>query len=103
MKKDKKVLTLKTITKSNVWELQENDIFRMWEAAERDADLRDNLPHYRDIIKSAFEMEDLVVDKPEVVKKYKQRDFKVSQVKLADGSKNRHQEARHPAGHRLDV
>ena len=89
MKKDKKVLTLKTITKSNVWELQENDIFRMWEAAERDADLRDNLPHDRDIIKSAFEMEDLVVDKPEVVKKYKQRDFKVSQVKLADGSKKK--------------
>lgn len=89
MKKEKKVLTLKTITKSNVWELQENDIFRMWEAAERDADLKDNLPHYRDIIKSAFEMEDLIVDKPEIVKKYKTRGFKVSQVKLADGSKKK--------------
>ena len=89
MKKEKKVLTLKTITKSNVWELQENDIFRMWEAAERDADLKDNLPHYRDIIKSAFEMEDLIVDKPEIVKKYKTRGFKVSQVKLAAGSKKK--------------
>ena len=89
MKKEKKILTLKTITKSNVWELQENDIFRMWEAAERDADLRDNLPHYRDIIKSAFDMEDLLVDKAEIVKKYKQRGFKVSQVKLSDGSKKK--------------
>ena len=28
---DKKTLTLKTLTKSNVWDLQENDIFRIWE------------------------------------------------------------------------
>ena len=40
--KEKKAITLKTLTKSNVWDIQENDVFRMWEAAEKDADLKDN-------------------------------------------------------------
>ena len=31
---DKKSLTLKTLNKSNVWDVQENDIFRLLEAAE---------------------------------------------------------------------
>ena len=38
MNKDK-ILTLKNVTKSSIWELQENDVFRLWEAAEKDADL----------------------------------------------------------------
>ena len=59
--KDKKALTLKTLNKSNVWELQENDIFRLWEAGEKDADLKDNIRHYNDIIKSAFEMEEVLL------------------------------------------
>ena len=42
MKQEKKALTLKTLSKSNVWSIQENDVFRMWEAAEKDADLKDN-------------------------------------------------------------
>ena len=36
-----KTLTLKTLTKSNVWDVQENDIFRLWEGAEKDADIPD--------------------------------------------------------------
>ena len=40
MNKDK-ILTLKNVTKSSIWELQENDVFRLWEAAEKDADLKD--------------------------------------------------------------
>ena len=39
MNKDK-ILTLKNVTKSSIWELQENDVFRLWEAAEKDADLK---------------------------------------------------------------
>ena len=41
----KKALTLKTLNKSNVWDIQENDVFRMLEAAEKDADLADNFKH----------------------------------------------------------
>ena len=54
---DKKALTLKTLNKSNIWDVQENDIFRMLESGEKDADMKENLRHYIDIIKSAFEFE----------------------------------------------
>ena len=47
---DKKSLTLKTLNKSNVWDIQENDVFRMLTAAEKDADIKDNIRHYLDII-----------------------------------------------------
>ena len=67
--KDKKGLTLKTLNKSNIWDLQENDIFRMWDVAEKDSDIKENARHYIDIIKSAFDMEEVKVDKPEVIKK----------------------------------
>jgi hypothetical protein len=52
--KDKKKITLKTLNKSNVWDLQENDVFYLWEAAEKDADLKDNLRRYTDIVRSAL-------------------------------------------------
>lgn len=87
MKQEKKALTLKTLTKSNVWDIQENDIFRMWEAAEKDAELKDNLRHYTDIIRSAFEMEEIKIDKPEVIKKYELRGFKIGSVRIDDNTK----------------
>ena len=87
MKQEKKALTLKTLTKSNVWDIQENDIFRMWEAAEKDAELKDNMRHYTDIIRSAFEMEEIKIDKPEVIKKYELRGFKIGSVRIDDNTK----------------
>ena len=87
MKETAKALTLKTINKSNVWDLQENDVFRMWEAAEKDADLKDNVRHYTDIIRSAFDIEEIKIDKPEVVKKYEERGFKVGMVRVDEANK----------------
>ena len=83
----KKGLTLKALSKSNVWDLQENDVFRIWEAAEKESDLKDNARHYIDIIKSAFEVEEIRIDKPEVIKKYEARDFKVGQLRTDESSK----------------
>lgn len=83
----KKSLTLKTLSKSNVWDLQENDIFRMLEAAEKDADLKDNISHYAVIIRSAFDLEEIKIDKPEVIQKYESRDFKVTQIRLDENNK----------------
>lgn len=83
----KKTLTLKTLTKSNVWDVQENDIYRMWEAAEKDADLKDNMRHYIDIIKSAFEVEEVKIDKPEVIKKYEARGYKVASLRIDENTK----------------
>ena len=88
MKKEKS-LTLKTLTKSNVWDLQENDIYRLWEAAEKDADLKDNQRHYVDVIRSAFDIEEIKVDKPEVLKKYEDRGFKIGQVRLDEGDRKK--------------
>lgn len=82
--RQQKTLTLKTLTKSNVWEVQENDIFRMWETTEKDADLKDNKRHYLDIIRSAFDIEEVKVDKPEVIKKYEARGFKVGHLRTDD-------------------
>ena len=52
--RDKKTLALKNLNKSNVWDLQENDVFRLWEAAEKDADIKDNTRHYIDIVEKAY-------------------------------------------------
>ncbi len=82
----KKALTLKTLNKSNVWDIQENDILRMLEASERDADLTDNLKHYFDIIRSAFDVEEIKIDRPEIIAKYEARDFKIGSVKTDDKS-----------------
>ncbi|MCI6549760.1 MAG: hypothetical protein MR450_02740 [Prevotella sp.] len=87
MKLDKKALTLKTLTKSNVWDIQENDVFRLWESADKDADLKDNMRHYMDIIKSAFDVEEIKIDKPEVIRKYEERGFKVGLVRMEDAAK----------------
>ena len=83
MKKDK-VITLKSLTKSSIWDVQENDIFRLWEAAEKDNDLKDNQRRYLDIIRSAFEVEQVQVDRPEVIEKLTQRGFKVGSLRIDD-------------------
>ncbi len=77
----KQTFTIKTLTKRSIWDVQENDIFRLWKEAERDADLKDNKQHYLDIVATAFEIEEITIDKPEVIKKYRDRGFKVGMLK----------------------
>lgn len=88
--KQQKVLTLKTLTKSNVWEMQENDIFRMWETAEKEADFKDNKRHYLDVIRSAFEIEEVKIDKPEIISKYEARGFKVGPLHIEDNGSGKY-------------
>ena len=83
----KKVLTLKTLTKSNVWDVQENDIFRMWDGADKDAEVKEGLRRYVDIIRSAFMIEELTVDSPVVKSKYEKQGYKVGQVRIDDNKK----------------
>ncbi len=83
---NKKMLTLKTLSKSNVWDVQENDIFRMLATAEKDSDIKDNIRHYLDVIKTAFEIEEIKTDRPEIIKKYESRGFKVGDVKFDENS-----------------
>ena len=84
----KKAMSLKTLTKSTVWDVQENDIFRMWDSAEKDADVRENLRHYTDIIRSAFMIEEVKDEDLEAAKKkYKKLGYKVGQIKIDDQAK----------------
>lgn len=83
----KKALTLKTITKSNIWDVQENDVFRMLQSAEKDADIKDNFKHYTDIVRSAFDIEIIKIDKPEIKKKYEARGFKVGHVRIDENTR----------------
>lgn len=99
--KDKKAISIKTLNKSNVWDIQENDVIRMWEAAEKDADFKENLRHFKDIIKTAFEIEDVKIDKPVVIDKLEQRGFKVGTISLTTKlTQDCHQETRNKACHR---
>ena len=81
-KNEKKTLTLKSLTKSSVWDLQENDIFRLWEAAEKDAEIKDNLRHYVDVVRAAFTIEEIEADSKPVKQKYEKLGYKVGQVKM---------------------
>ena len=83
----KKTLALKTLTKSTVWDVQENDIFRLWDSAEKDAEIKENIRHYVDIIRSAFMLEEIDVDSPAVREKYEKQGYKVGQVRLDDNQK----------------
>ena len=78
----KKALTLKTLTKSNVWDVQENDIFRMWEGADKDTEVKDNLRRYVDIIKTAFLVEELKDDTKLMKGKYEKMGYKIATVKI---------------------
>ena len=80
-------MTLKTLTKSSVWDIQENDVFRLWEGAEKDADVRENVRHYQDILRSAFMIEELKDDSKTVKAKYEKQGYKVAQVKIDESRK----------------
>ena len=85
--KAEKGVSLKTLTKSSVWDLQENDIFRLLETAEKNVELKENLRHYLDVIRSAFMIEELKDDDKLVKQKFTKQDYKVGNVKTGDDTK----------------
>ncbi len=82
-----KALSLKALTKSSVWDVQENDIFRMLDTAEKDSELKDSLRHYADIIRSAFMIEEVKDDSKPVLEKYTKQGYKVNSIKLGEDQK----------------
>lgn len=71
-------LSLSGITKSSVWDLQENDIIRLWQLAEKEQDIQENGRRYMDIMRTAFELEELKIDKPDIIKKYESRGMTIA-------------------------
>ena len=78
-------LLLKTTTKSSVWDIQENDVFRMFEAATKDAEVKENVNHYVNIFKSAFLFEDVPDDSAPTKKSFEKRGYKVASIKFDEG------------------
>jgi hypothetical protein len=82
-----KAMSLKTLTKSTVWDVQENDIFRMLETAEKDAEIKENLRHFADIIRSAFLIEEVKEDDKATCEKLTKQDYKIGTINLGDNAK----------------
>lgn len=80
-------VSLKSLTKSTIWDIQENDVFRMLEIVEKDADAKENLRHYLDIIRSAFMIEELKDDNKAIVEKYTKQDYKIGSIAISDTAK----------------
>ena len=80
-------LSIKSVTKSSVWDIQENDVIRMWEAACKDAEVKENVKHYLQIFKSAFFIEDLHDDSASTRKSFETRGYKVATIKFDDNMK----------------
>ena len=56
----------------------------MWEGADKDPEVKDNVRRFVDIIRSAFMIEEVTSDQPIIITKYEKQGYKVGQVKLDD-------------------
>lgn len=83
----KQALSIKNLNKSSIWDVQENDVYRMLSSGSKDAEVKDNLRHYVDIIRSAFTIEELKEDTPAIRKSYEKQGYKVGQVSLDESTK----------------
>ena len=84
---DSNALSLKSLTKSSVWDVQENDIFRMLEGGLKDADVKENFRHYTDIIRCAFEIVEIPEVTPAIKKAHTKQGYKVGELKMDDENK----------------
>lgn len=84
---DEKALNLKSLTKSSVWDIQENDVFRALETAVKDAELKENLRHFTDIIRSAFMMEEVKENDKALANRYIQQGYKVATINIGENAK----------------
>lgn len=82
MNRQGEALSLKSLTKSTVWDIQESDVFRLWAQAERNGDVKENWRHYMDVIKSAFIIEEVKTNKPEILAKFEARGCQVAEVHI---------------------
>lgn len=82
--KESKTRTLRGLTKGNVWDLQESDIFAMWAKPDKDDAVSERAQHYLDIIRAAFNLEEVKIDKPEIIKKYEDRGMHVGIIPVKD-------------------
>ena len=78
---------LKNITKSSVWDIQENDVFRLINSGLKDSEAKENLRHYIDIFRAAFMIEEVKGEGAHVKKAYEKQGYKVGNIALDDDTK----------------
>ena len=78
---------LKNITKSSVWDIQENDVFRLINSGLKDSEVKENLRHYIDIFRAAFMIEEVKGEGAHVKKAYEKQGYKVGNIALDDDTK----------------
>ncbi len=79
-----KAVGIKTLNKSSVWDIQENDVFRILEATEKDPEMKEYFRHYLDIVRSAFMLEEVKDDDKNVKTRYEKQGYKVGTIKMGD-------------------
>ena len=84
---NKKAVSLKTLTKSNVWDIQENDIFRMIDGIEKDAEAKEGMRKFVEIIKTAFLLEELKDDEALLKGKYEKMGYKITVINFDEKNK----------------
>ena len=62
-------------------------MFRLWEGSENDSDVRENIRHYQDILRSAFMIEEVKDDSKAIKAKYEKQGSKVAQVRIDESAK----------------
>ena len=82
-----KAVRMKTLTKSNVWDIQENDIFRMLDGIEKDPEAKESLRKYAEIIKTAFLLEELKDDAALLKSKYEKMGYKITIITFDEKNK----------------
>ena len=85
----KKALNLKTLTKSNVWETEVTEVFNMLKQAEKDADMSENIRHYITVIKSAYDMEEIVNEHPRIIEKYEERGYTIGEIRTGETTRSK--------------
>lgn len=83
----KQVQNLKNLTKSSVWDIQENDVFRILNNGNKDVEVKDNLRHYIDIVRSAFTMEEIKDENSPIRKSYEKQGYKIGYITLDENTK----------------
>ena len=83
----KKALNLKALTKSSVRDVQENDIFRILDGGSKDPDFKENIRRYTDIIRSAFNVEEIKKDSPAIRAAYEKQGYKVGAFSIDENAK----------------
>ena len=59
MEKEKNTKSLRYLTKGTIWDMQESDIFFMWQKPDKEDAAQEHAEHYMDIIKTAFDVEEI--------------------------------------------